>query len=124
MFICCVNKVSHKFCPDTDAVSFLIAVVALKELENSWILVFVSFVTNLENTSFKADGLKQSKESKQLRNSSQNFSLSLIPLLINLVVSCIREGPYFLNPLSLQTDFTATSTSCREMGPILRGEST
>ena len=53
---------SRKFCPDTDAVPFLIAVVALKELKNSWILVFVSFVINLENTSFKADGLKQSKE--------------------------------------------------------------
>ena len=60
-----------------------IAVVALKELKNSRILVFISFATNSENTSSKADGLKQSKESKQFRNSSQNFSLSLVPLLIN-----------------------------------------
>ena len=100
-----VNKVSHKFCPETEAVPFFIAVVALTESKNSWILVFASFDMKSLKMLSKVDGLKHSVDSRQLATTVE------IPLCINLKVSCTRDFPYLWNPFSLQAIFTVASTS-------------
>ena len=109
--MCCVNKVSRKFCPDTDAVPLFIAVVTLKKLKNFWILVFISFVTNSVNTLSKADGLKQS-----VKAASKQFT----KLFFKLSSAVNKLGGFLYKRRSILLQHPRPV----EMGPILHGEST